>query len=83
MKEPHSGTQVPKRGLHVVLILLSVLFLSLELDRMLNMSHLISVKLFQHLLNGTNRVAQITVAFLTDFGMHTFSLTIDPVSETG
>ena len=32
------------------------------------MSHLISVKLFQHLLNGTNRVAQITVAFLTDFG---------------
>ena len=47
------------------------------------MSHLISVKLFQHLLNGTNRVAQITVAVLTYFGMHTFSLTIDPVSETG
>ena len=68
VKEPHSGTQVLKRELHVVLILLSVLFLSLKLNRLLNMSHLTGVKLFQHLLNGTNRVAQITVAFLTNFG---------------
>ena len=83
VKEPHSGTQVPKRELRVVLILLSVLFCLLELSGLLNMGHLISVKLFQHLLNGTNRVAQITVAVLTYFGMHTFSLTIDPVSETG
>lgn len=56
IKEPHSGTQVPKRELHVVLILLSILFLSLELDRLLNMSQLTGIKLFQHLLNGMNRV---------------------------
>lgn len=31
------------------------------------MGHLADIKLFQHLLNRTNRVAQITVAFLTSF----------------
>ena len=68
VKEPHSGTQVPKRGLALYLSYFQSFFCLLELGGFLNMGHLISVKLFQHLLNGTNRVAQITVAFLTNFG---------------